>query len=84
MLQIREKGKWINLKDYKSEDIRYMKKGDVSNTNKTNKANKEIIRYDQGANTYESTAIEAAGYSNALVEKLKEQFEKRYKEEDDN
>lgn len=45
---------------------------------------KEIIRYDQGANTYESTAIEATGYSNALVEKLKEQFEKRYKEEDDN
>lgn len=45
---------------------------------------KEIIRYDQGANTYESTAIEAAGYSNALVGKLKEQFEKRYKEEDDN
>ena len=43
---------------------------------------KEIIRYDQGANTYESTAIEAVGYSNALVEKLKEQFEKRYKEED--
>ena len=26
---------------------------------------KEIIRYDQGANTYESTAIEAAEYSNA-------------------
>ena len=45
---------------------------------------KEIIRYDQGANTYESTAIEAAGYSDALVEKLKEQFEKRYKEEDNN
>lgn len=39
---------------------------------------REIIRYDQGANTYESTANEAAGYANALVEKLKEQFKKEY------
>ena len=43
---------------------------------------KEIIRYDQGANTYESTADMAAEYANALVEKLKEQFEKRYEEKD--
>ena len=39
---------------------------------------KEIIRYDQGANTYESTADMAAEYANALVGKLKEQFKKEY------
>ena len=44
---------------------------------------KEIIRYDQGANTYESTADMAAEYANALVEKLKEQFKKRCEEEDE-
>jgi hypothetical protein len=39
---------------------------------------REIIRYDQGANTYESTADMAAEYANALVGKLKEQFKKGY------
>lgn len=43
---------------------------------------KEIIRYDQGANTYESTADMATEYANTLVEKLKEQFEKRYEEDE--
>lgn len=44
---------------------------------------REIIRYDQGANSPEDSADLAMGYSNALVEKLKEQFEKRCEGKDD-
>lgn len=44
---------------------------------------REIIRYDQGANSPEDSADLAMGYADSLVEKLKEQFEKRCEEEDE-